>query len=203
MTITDLKKAFEQPLPGIKGHQLLMPSYRNALRLEAVQAKSPRRAGVLVHLFEGAQGLEVLLMKRPVYEGTHSGQISFPGGGYEEGDGSLQGTAYREAFEEVGLRKEDLLSIGALSWLYIPPSNFYVEPYVTYSAQCPELVLEEKEVAYTLSIPLSKICDRSLLRDTEVMTKYGALKVPAFHWEGDVIWGATAMILGELSALFS
>jgi hypothetical protein len=35
------------------------------------------------------------------------------------------------------------------------------------------------------------------------MTKYGALKVPAFHWEGDVIWGATAMILGELSALFS
>ncbi|MDB2404842.1 coenzyme A pyrophosphatase, partial [Schleiferiaceae bacterium] len=81
MTITDLKKAFEQPLPGIKGHQLLMPSYRNALRLEAVQAKSPRRAGVLVHLFEGAQGLEVLLMKRPVYEGTHSGQISFPGGG--------------------------------------------------------------------------------------------------------------------------
>jgi len=54
-----------------------------------------------------------------------------------------------------------------------------------------------------LSIPLNKICDRSIVGDAEVMTKYGALRVPAFHWQGEVIWGATAMILGELSALFS
>ena len=203
MTITDLEKAFEQPLPGIKGHQLLMPSYRNALKLSAVEAKNPRRAGVLVHLFDGIDGLEVLLMKRPEYEGTHSGQISFPGGKFEPGDQTLKETAFREAFEEVGLRKEKLRSIGALSWLYIPPSNFYVEPFVTYSSKCPELVLQKEEVAYTLSIPLVKICDRSLLRDAEVVTKYGPMRVPAFHWQGEVIWGATAMILGELSALFS
>jgi hypothetical protein len=65
------------------------------------------------------------------------------------------------------------------------------------------LVLQKEEVAYTLSIPLVKICDRSLLRDAEVVTKYGPMRVPAFHWQGEVIWGATAMILGELSALFS
>lgn len=203
MTITDLEKAFEQPLPGIKGHQLLMPSYRNALKLPEVEAKNPRRAGVLVHLFDGADGLEVLLMKRPVYKGTHSGQISFPGGKFELGDQSLKETAFREAFEEVGLRKEMYRFIGVLSWLYIPPSNFYVEPYVTYSTQCPELILQTNEVAYTLSVPLSKICDRSLLRDAEVVTKYGSMRVPAFHWQDEVIWGATAMILGELSALFS
>lgn len=203
MTLAELKKVFEQPLPGIKGHQLLMPSYRNALHFDTVESKNPRRAGVLVHLFNGADGLEVLLMKRPVYDGTHSGQISFPGGKFEKGDGDLAGTAYREAFEEVGLRKEDLHHIGGLSWLYIPPSNFYVEPYVTYSSECPELVLEEKEVAYTLSVPLVKICNRSLLSEAEVMTNYGKITVPAFHWQGEVIWGATAMILGELSALFS
>jgi 8-oxo-dGTP pyrophosphatase MutT (NUDIX family) len=203
MTISDLKAAFKQKLPGIKGHQLLMPSYRHSLHLDAVASKNPKRAGVLVHLFEGVDGIEVLLMKRPVYDGTHSGQISFPGGKFEDDDHTLENTAYREAFEEVGLRKEELLPLGALSWLYIPPSNFYVEPYVTYSPTLPELVLEEKEVAYTLSIALSRICDRSILRDAEVMTKYGALKVPAFHWKGEVIWGATAMILGELSALFS
>ena len=190
MTLAELKKVFEQPLPGIKGHQLLMPSYRNALHFDTVESKNPRRAGVLVHLFNGADGLEVLLMKRPVYDGTHSGQISFPGGKFEKGDGDLAGTAYREAFEEVGLRN-------------IPPSNFYVEPYVTYSSECPELVLEEKEVAYTLSVPLVKICNRSLLSEAEVMTNYGKITVPAFHWQGEVIWGATAMILGELSALFS
>ena len=180
-----------------------MPSYRNSLNLEAVASKNPKRAGVLVHLFDGVDGLEVLLMKRPVYDGTHSGQISFPGGKFEEHDQTLENTAYREAFEEVGLRKEELLPIGALSWLYIPPSNFYVEPYVTYSPALPELVLEEKEVSYTLSVPLTKICDRSIVRDAEVMTKYGPSRVPAFHWQGEVIWGATAMILGELSALFS
>ena len=203
MTLSDLKTVFKQPLPGIKGHQLLMPSYRNSLKLETVASKNPKRAGVLVHLFEGVDGIEVLLMKRPEYDGTHSGQISFPGGKFEEGDHTLENTAYREAFEEVGLRKEELLSIGALSWIYIPPSNFYVEPYVTYSPALPELVLEEKEVSYTLSIPLTRICDRSILRDAEVMTKYGTSSVPAFHWQGEVIWGATAMILGELSALFS
>ena len=80
MTLSDLKTAFEEPLPCIKGHQLLMPSYRNLLNLEAVATKNPKRAGVLVHLFEGDDGIEVLLMKRPVYDGTHSGQISFPGG---------------------------------------------------------------------------------------------------------------------------
>ena len=203
MTLLDLKTAFKQPLPGIKGHQLLMPSYRNSLDLEAVASKNPKRAGVLVHLFEGVDGIEVLLMKRPEYDGTHSGQVSFPGGKFEDGDHTLENTAYREAFEEVGLRREELLPLGELSWLYIPPSNFYVEPYVTYSPALPELVLEEKEVAYTLSIPLISICDGSILRDAEVMTKYGALRVPAFHWRGEVIWGATAMILGELSALFS
>jgi hypothetical protein len=99
MTITDLERAFEQPLPGIKGHQLLMPSYRNALKFAAVEAKNPRRAGVLVHLFDGVDGLEVLLMKRPEYKGTHSGQISFPGGKFEPGDQTLKETAFREAFE--------------------------------------------------------------------------------------------------------
>ena len=203
MTLSDLKTAFKEPLPGIKGHRLLMPSYRNSLNLEAVASKNPNRAGVLVHLFDGVDGLEVLLMKRPVYDGTHSGQISFPGGKFEEHDQTLENTAYREAFEEVGLRKEELLPIGALSWLYILPSNFYVEPYVTYSPALPELVLEEKEVSYTLSVPLTKICDRSIVRDAEVMTEYGPSRVPAFHWQGEVIWGATAMILGELSALVS
>ena len=106
MTLSDLKTAFEEPLPGIKGHQLLMPSHRNSLNLEAVATKNPKRAGVLVHLFEGDDGIEVLLMKRPVYDGTHSGQISFPGGKFEEDDHTLEHTAYREAFEEVGLRKD-------------------------------------------------------------------------------------------------
>ena len=60
MTLADLKTAFQEPLPGIKGHQLLMPSYRNSHNLEAVASKNPKRAGVLVHLFEGVDGIEVL-----------------------------------------------------------------------------------------------------------------------------------------------
>ena len=56
--------------------------------------------------------------------------------------------------------------------------------------------------AWRMGAPIP-ICDRTIVRDAEVMTKYGPSRVPAFHWQGEVIWGATAMILGELSALFS
>ena len=202
MTLEALKDKLYTPLPGISGQREMMPSYRNAVRLEDIAPLQPRKAGVIIHIFQGPQELEVLYMKRPSYDGTHSGQISFPGGELEECDQDLRAAAFRECEEEVNLGPDEQEFFRAMSWLYIPPSNFYVEPFITLGTAAPMVELDPREVDRVFSIPLSKLIDGSLVQQTRIKTTYGTLLVPAYHWNGEIIWGATAMMTAELVALF-
>ncbi|MQL76293.1 hypothetical protein Taro_008690 [Colocasia esculenta] len=64
----------------------------------------PKRAAVLICLFEGDRGeLRVILTKRSSNLSTHSGEVSLPGGKAEEDDVDGAHTATREAKEEIGL----------------------------------------------------------------------------------------------------
>ena len=201
MTLEALKDKLHAPLPGISGQSEMMPSYRNAVSLEDIALLQPRKAGVIIHIFQGPQELEVLYMKRPAYDGTHSGQISFPGGELEEFDQDLMAAAFRECEEEVNLKPNEQEFFRAMSWLYIPPSNFYVEPFITLGTAAPNVELDPREVDRVFSIPLSKLIDGSLIQQTSIKTTYGTLVVPAYHWDGEIIWGATAMMTAELVAL--
>ncbi|MGD2003326.1 MAG: CoA pyrophosphatase [Flavobacteriales bacterium] len=201
MTLEALKDKLHVPLPGISGQREMMPSYRNDLSLDDIAPLKPRKAGVIIHIFQGPQELEVLYMKRPAYDGTHSGQISFPGGELEEFDRDLMAAAFRECEEEVNLGPVEQEFFRAISWLYIPPSNFYVEPFITLGTAAPKVELDPREVDRVFSIPLSKLIDGSLIRQTSIKTTYGTLVVPAYHWDGEIIWGATAMMTAELVAL--
>ncbi|MGB0194757.1 MAG: NUDIX hydrolase [Schleiferiaceae bacterium] len=201
MTLKALKDKLHAPLPGISGQREMMPSYRNAVSLEDIAPLIPRKAGVIIHIFQGPQELEVLYMKRPAYDGTHSGQISFPGGELEEYDQDLKAAAFRECEEEVNLKPSEQEFFRAMSWLYIPPSNFYVEPFITLGTAAPKVELDPREVDRVFSIPLSKLIDGSLIQQTSIKTTYGTLVVPAYHWDGEIIWGATAMMTAELVAL--
>jgi 8-oxo-dGTP pyrophosphatase MutT (NUDIX family) len=201
MTIDALKKKLYLPLPGISGQQEMMPSYRNAIDFADIATFKPRKAGVIIHIFQGPHELEVLYMKRPAYDGTHSGQISFPGGELEEYDEDLRAAAFRECEEEVNLKPSEQEFFRAMSWLYIPPSNFYVEPFITLGKVPPNVELDPREVDRVFSIPLSQLIDGSLIQQTSIQTTYGSLSVPAYHWDGEIIWGATAMMTAELVAL--
>ncbi len=201
MTLEALKDKLHAPLPGISGQQEMMPSYRNAVSLEDIAPLKPRKAGVIIHIFQGPQEVEVLYMKRPVYDGMHSAQISFPGGEVEDVDEDLMATAFRECEEEVNLKPSEQEFFRAMSWLYIPPSNFYVEPFITLGTSSPKVELDPREVDRVFSIPLSKLIDGSLVQTTTIDTAYGTLLVPAYHWDGEIIWGATAMMTSELVAL--
>lgn len=181
----------------------MMPGYRAALKPSRETLEQAKKAAVLVHVFDGNKGLEVLFMKRPAYEGTHGGQVSFPGGRVEPSDQSMEQTALREAFEEVGLRQEQLTVVKALAPVYIPPSNFLVSPFVSFAPQLEPLVLQEEEVAYTFSVPLEALLVDELVGTTYVSTKLGKMKVPAYLWKDEVIWGATAIITARLTALLS
>ena len=201
MTLEALKDKLHAPLPGISGQQEMMPSYRKAVSLEDIAPLKPRKAGVIIHIFQGPQEVEVLYMKRPVYDGMHSAQISFPGGEVEDIDEDLMATAFRECEEEVNLKPSEQEFFRAMSWLYIPPSNFYVEPFITLGTSSPKVELDPREVDRVFSIPLSKLIDGSLVQKTTINSTYGTLLVPAYHWDGEIIWGATAMMTSELVAL--
>ena len=71
----------------------------------------------------------VLIERMSLYKNDrHSGQISFPGGGLETSDSSLEAGALREAKEEIGVHSEDIEILGSLTDIYIPVTQYVCEP---------------------------------------------------------------------------
>ena len=88
-----------------------------------------KTAAVLIGLFEKENEWYFPLIKRPMHEKNHPGQIALPGGAKERGE-DLQETARREAFEEVGIPPEKVKMIGKLTPLPVPVSNYLIHPFV-------------------------------------------------------------------------
>lgn len=202
--IATLKLKLDGPLPGLRS-QLKMASMRR--NIEGGRMKVPdnvKKGGVLVLFYPIEGEIYLVFMKRTEYPGVHSGQISFPGGGWEPVDSSIVMTALREAEEEVGIDKDTVTVIGNLSELFIPPSNFLVTPVVGYTNERPEFTPDAVEVDRILEIPLRDFLDPAIFMEKEI-TVYpnDTFKVPCFFCDNEVIWGATAMILNELIDLIN
>ena len=75
---------------------------------EAIQLDVRGRtdAAVLVPLYVQDGELHAVFTKRREDLRRHPGEISFPGGRYDEGEADLVATALREAEEEIGLPPE-------------------------------------------------------------------------------------------------
>ncbi|MFQ5820804.1 MAG: NUDIX hydrolase [Candidatus Heimdallarchaeota archaeon] len=56
----------------------------------------------------------LLFLKRTTKVSHHKGQISFPGDAYDEVDQTLETTALRETFEEIGVNEEAIEILGEL-----------------------------------------------------------------------------------------
>ena len=196
--ITDLRKRLEQPLPGIAAQRTMASSKRFDERFVQENRAGARLGAVLIPLYIHKNELSVVLMKRPNYKGTHSGQVSFPGGKHEEEDPDLEFTALRESHEEVGLPPQSVEVIGQLTDLYIPPSNFLVHPFVGFVRELPQLVPDQHEVESILQSPISHFTDHPLKEKDIRITEHFSLKAPYYELKGHTVWGATAMILAEL-----
>jgi 8-oxo-dGTP pyrophosphatase MutT (NUDIX family) len=141
----------------------------------------------------------LVLIKRSTYPGTHSSQISFPGGKAESYDTDLAATALRETYEEIGVNINDIDVVMPFSNIYIPPSNFLVAPYMGIALKEPEFIINPDEVVSIIELPLDVFLDDSIVIQTEMQTSYSQkIIVPAFKVEEHIVWGATAMILSEL-----
>ena len=198
LTIDDVRSALCGPRPGLRAQITMAPRPRP---LQPASGAQPRQAGVLLLLYRTGDALTLLLTVRTSALHHHSGQVSLPGGGWEERDGSLQETAKREAWEEVGSSCDHLEMIGALTELYIPPSNNCVHPFVAYTPRRPVFDPDPGEVAELLEVPLSLFLDPATRRE-EVWTRQGEdFHVPFYAVGEHKVWGATAMILAEFVAL--
>lgn len=198
-----IKQALQKPLPGWEAHRQMFPPTRQMYEQDMSPQANYRESSVLVLLYPpaAAEDLHLVLIKRAEYNGVHSGQISFPGGG-REGDESLQTTALREADEEVGIVPAELSMLGALSPLYIPPSNFLVYPFVAYQPYRPAFRPDHREVAAVIEAPLALLRDPATRRHTKATyPALGEIEIPYFNVYGHQVWGATAMILSEFLAI--
>ncbi|MFM1875448.1 MAG: hypothetical protein RL266_1185 [Bacteroidota bacterium] len=201
-----LSERMAAPLPGLNA-QLKMASGLRAkaaasFKLDASKAKI---GAVLIVLFPDENGvLRTVLMKRPDYDGTHSGQVSFPGGKVEEKDADVVATALREAKEEVNISPNEVKVLGRLTELYIPPSNFLVHPVLGVLSKPPQLIPDRHEVE-SIHIPeLSYLLREDIIDETEIQLSTGyRLRTPSFKVDGHIVWGATAMIISELKDIVS
>lgn len=151
---------------------------------------------VLLVLYNKSKTTHLLFLKRQEHLQYHPGQISFPGGRHQ-GSETLQSTALRETFEEVGITPAAIFMLGALAPVYVPPSDFMVHPFVGWHEGAPALRPDPQEVAEVFEIPLESLCTDAL-RGMEMRELNGRqVTVPYFMIQGHKAWGATAMILNE------
>lgn len=196
-TLQILNSSIKEDLPGAKAHQLLSP-LRAKEKSSYTVRNDARKAGVMVLIYPIKNEAHIVLTQRHPYSGVHGGQISFPGGKQDPEDKNLKETALRETYEEVGVSNKEIEILGELSSIYIPPSNFHVQPLLSYSKSRPNFVKEEAEVADILDIPLKTLLKKESLQSLTVNIRGYNREVPCFKVDEHIIWGATAIVISEL-----
>ena len=163
----------------------------------------PKRvsAAVLVPIYEKDGQYHILFIKRTEWVEKHKGEISFPGGTYEARDETLLDTALRESAEEINLKPDDVEILGELDDVLSAKTNYLISPFLAFIPYPYEFKVDGKETEEIIEAPVPELMDigSSLeeVRGSKTVTVYH------YHYQGRVIWGATARILAEFLDIFT
>lgn len=167
--------------------------------------KTPKKAGVMALFYPNVIGItHLLLILRKTYPGVHSDQIGLPGGKAEQEDRDILQTALRETHEEVGVPPDQVKVVRSLTKIFIPPSNFEVQPFIGLYKGGRPFKPQESEVEALVEVALTDFMDEQNLITQQLSTSYARnIEVPAFSLNGYTVWGATAMMLNEIKEIFN
>ena len=160
------------------------------------------RAAVLVPLFQKEGRCHILFTKRTDQVRHHKGEISFPGGMFDEGDGDLRRTALREAFEEIGLKEDTVNILGALDDI-VTITEFIVTPFVGVFPYPYPFELSPVEIAELIEVPFASLLDPDRFGEKEIIQIGQKRTVQAYQYQHHNIWGATARILRQFLDLIT
>jgi len=154
------------------------------------------QAAVLVPLYLADGELHAVFTKRREDLRRHPGEISFPGGRYDEGEANLEATALREAHEEIGLPPDAVEIVGALTPTPTMVTGYAVYPFVGVIEAGLEWTLSAREVAEVLELSISDL--RAGYDRRRLLRRGVPIRTDTYLVGDNLIWGATARILGDL-----
>lgn len=197
--VEKLSARLQHPLPAQEAHNLMASSSR--IKAKTTPNERTRESAVLIVFYPYKGEIIMPLILRPAYDGVHGGQMAFPGGRAEREDENLIRTAMREAQEEIGIRLSDVTVLGKLTKLYIPPSNFFVQPVVAFMKSRPDFYPDEREVDKVIEVSLREISDKSIIGQKIIAVRGHEVDAPFYQIQENTVWGATAMMIAELLAV--
>ena len=153
-------------------------------------------SGVLLPLFYKDDKYHILFTKRTEDVEHHKGQISFPGGAYDEGDETLMATALRECYEEVGIKSEDVEILGELDDV-VTTTRFVISPFVGFIPYPYKFNVNVNETDELIEVPIQALLDEKIYREELMIREGRPCPVYFFHYNSHIIWGATAGILKQ------
>ena len=197
-----LTRKLQQTLPGKTAQNLMLPSAK-VNPFAKHNPKTYKKSAVLLLFYLKKEQVHLCFIKRSADNSAHSGQISFPGGKYEEKDKTLEHTALRESYEELGIFPGKVKLLGALTPLDIPVSQFQVYPVVGIMHDIPKFIRSQAEVERVIEVPLLTFFHSKVRKEKKMIRKGFSFTAPYYEIEDDHIWGATSMITSELLTILS
>ncbi|MEL6651789.1 MAG: CoA pyrophosphatase [Bacteroidota bacterium] len=198
--ISHLQRRLQAPLPGLDAQMQMAPPIRG----RSIEVPNNARLGaVMLLLYPSGNDWFIPFIRRVEDGRVHGGQVSFPGGRHDDTDPDFQFTALRETEEEIGVPRSGIQSLGKLTELYIPPSNFVVYPHIGVLPERPAFQANPQEVQEVIEVEISQFLNPEI-RDVHRVDVFGGnfIHAPGYTVnQQHLIWGGTAMMLAEFAHL--
>ncbi len=159
-------------------------------------------SAVLLPIYYKEEQYYLLFTKRTEKVKEHKGEISFPGGAYQDEDSTLVNTALRECAEEIGLMADRVEVLGELDDAATQTSDYIISPFVAFIPWPYQFKMDKEEVEEIIEIPISALLDGDCLRQETEIVDGKAVTSYFYYYQGRVIWGATARILNQFLNIF-